>query len=147
MKYSISHLLHFHKLSSESKVPGQYYKEHHDYIDGSEDQNPGPRILTFFLYLNDVEEGGSTRFTDIYGDDSAKSIDVQPKKGRALVWPSVLTEDPHQRDDRTYHEALHVTKGLKYGANAWLHLRKFKSDECDYEEYERIMETRQKVDM
>ena len=86
-----------------------------------------------------MEEGGATRFTDIYGDDSAKHIDVQPKKGRALVWPSVLTNDIHQRDDRTYHEAMNVTKGLKYGANAWLHLRQFKEDPCDYEEYERIM--------
>ena len=39
---------------------GQRYTTHHDY--GREDVKLacGPRILTFFLYLSDVEEGGET---------------------------------------------------------------------------------------
>ena len=82
-------------------VPGNYYKEHHDYIDGQDVENPGPRMITFFLYLNDVESGGGTRFTDIYGDDSLVHIDVQPKKGRALVWPSTLSEDLDLRGERS----------------------------------------------
>ena len=45
-------------------------------------------------------------------------------------------------DDRTYHEALLVEKGLKYGANAWLHLRNFKDDDCPYEEFEEIVGNR-----
>ena len=84
-------------------VPGNYYKEHHDYIDGQENENPGPRMITFFLYLNDVEAGGGTRFTDIHGDDSHAKIDVQPKKGRALVWPSTLSEDPDLRGEIMIH--------------------------------------------
>lgn len=46
------------------------------------------------------------------------------------------------KDDRTYHEALVVEKGLKYGANAWLHLRNFKDDDCPYEEFEEIVGNR-----
>lgn len=84
-------------------VPGNYYKEHHDYIDGQENENPGPRMITFFLYLNDVEAGGGTRFTDIHGDDSLGNIDVQPKKGRALVWPSTLSEDLDLRGEIMLH--------------------------------------------
>lgn len=44
---------------------GQKYEAHHDY--GSEDVQLacGPRILTFFLYLSDVEEGGETNFTSL----------------------------------------------------------------------------------
>lgn len=62
------------------------------------------------------------------------SIDVHPKKGSALVWPSVLSHNPNDtRDERTYHEALKVVKGLKYGANAWLHLRDMKNDSCDHD--------------
>ena len=38
----------------------------------------GPRILTFFLYLSDVEEGGETVFTNL-------GIKVKPKRGRALI--------------------------------------------------------------
>jgi hypothetical protein len=31
-----------------------------------------------------------------------------------------------KKDDRTMHAALPVVKGIKYGANAWFHLRNFK---------------------
>jgi len=40
---------------------------------------------------------------------------VTPKRGRALIWPSVLNEDPHKKDDRTEHEAMPVLKGEKFG--------------------------------
>ena len=45
---------------------GGFYKRHHDYI--IRDRNPrgwencGNRILTFLLYLNDVNDGGGTHF-------------------------------------------------------------------------------------
>ena len=80
-----------------------------------------------------MEEGGATRFTDVFGDDTGIHIDVKPKKGTALIWPSMLSDDILTIDERTYHAALEVTKGVKYGANAWLHLREFKNDPCDYE--------------
>lgn len=67
-----------------------------------------------FLYLSDVEEGGGTRF-------NSQKITVQPKQGRAVIWPSVLDEDPNKKDSRTGHEALPVIKGVKYAANAWVH--------------------------
>ena len=109
--------------------PGQYYKEHHDFTFPHQYLPPGPRIITFFLYLNNVEKGGGTRFNDL-GDGI--SVDIQPKKGMALVWPSVLDKNPVDIDDRTYHEALVVEQGEKYGANAWFHLRNFKDDDCEY---------------
>jgi prolyl 4-hydroxylase len=108
--------------------------EHHD-ESGDVHKNlfdpSGPRIMTFFLYLNDVEEGGETRFTDLMGDDSKIYLDVAPKKGRALLWPSMLNEDLLAYDIRTYHAATEVKKGLKYGANAWLHLRDVRNYECN----------------
>ncbi|KAJ1403180.1 hypothetical protein B484DRAFT_475823 [Ochromonadaceae sp. CCMP2298] len=94
---------------------GQRYQRHHDY--GSEDnQLPcGPRILTFFLYLSDVEEGGETSFPSL-------NLSVKPKKGKALLWPSTLSAHPSRKDPRTDHEAKPVTKGVKYAANSWVHL-------------------------
>jgi hypothetical protein len=51
---------------------------------------------------------------------------VMPKKGSALLWPSVLDENPDEKDVRTSHQALKVEAGIKYGANAWYHQRNFK---------------------
>lgn len=101
---------------------GQYYQRHNDYIDYHVNRAQGPRILTVFLYLNDVESGGGTRFSDL-------NITVQPLQGRAIIWPSVLSETPHLMDHRTDHEALVVVEGEKYAANAWLHFRDFKDPE------------------
>jgi prolyl 4-hydroxylase len=99
---------------------GQYYRTHHDVSvtpDGREDPD-GPRILTFFLYLSDVDEGGETHFPRVGPDGGIK---VRPVKGSAVLWPSVLNEDPSKVDLRTYHAALPVIKGKKYAANHWLH--------------------------
>jgi prolyl 4-hydroxylase len=95
---------------------GQFYKTHNDYIPSERDCMQGVRILTVFLYLNDVEEGGGTNFPGL-------DLTVESRRGRALIWPSVLDENPHEIDSRTNHQALPVIKGLKYGANAWLHQR------------------------
>ena len=53
------------------------------------------------------------------------NISVRPKRGRALLWPSVLDADPNARDDRTEHEAVTVTGGQKFSANYWLHMYDF----------------------
>ena len=55
---------------------GQRYTTHHDY--GREDVRLacGPRILTFFLYLSDVEEGGET-----VGRDRRMSVDCSHSAG------------------------------------------------------------------
>ncbi|KAG7363693.1 2-oxyglutarate/Fe(II) oxygenase [Nitzschia inconspicua] len=98
---------------------GQFYAEHHDYIPFHFERSHGVRIITVFLYLSDVEEGGGTHFNTL-------GITVPPKRGRVVIWPSVLDEDPNVMDPRTQHEALPVKKGIKYGANAWIHQRDYK---------------------
>lgn len=99
--------------------PDQYYQEHSDYIPYQKDRQCGVRILTWYMYLNDVEEGGGTRFPVL-------NMTVTPKRGRAVLWPSVYDDDPNMKDPRTVHTALKVIKGVKYGANAWIHQRDFK---------------------
>lgn len=74
----------------------------------------GPRILTFFIYLSDVEEGGETAFPRI-------GIKVKPKRGSAVLWPSTYSYNLSEKDPRTHHEALPVIKGMKYAANSWIH--------------------------
>jgi prolyl 4-hydroxylase len=95
---------------------GQLCRVHNDYTASHRELMQGVRILTVFLYFSSVEEGGETNFPVL-------DLTVEPKRGRALIWPSVLNEDPHQVDPRTKHQALPVVSGLKYGANAFLHQR------------------------
>jgi len=98
---------------------GQFYKEHHD--QNSATWSPqGVRVYTFFIYLNDVEEGGETSFSRL-------GLKVQPKKGAAILWPSVLNDAPNKTEERTYHAAEPVKKGMKYGANMWIHMHDFRT--------------------
>lgn len=101
---------------------GQRYGEHHDFVPHEVDRPSGPRVLTVYMYLNDVEEdgGGETRFPRL------GNLTVTPRKGRVLLWPNVLDGNPTTMDDRTVHEAVEVRRGEKYGANLWVHLRDFR---------------------
>jgi len=109
----------FEQLQLVKYEEGQFYRQHHDFSKTHSTAPYGPRILTFFLYLNNVESGGETTFNEL-------GLTFAPKKGMALVWPS-LTDDLTEMDDWTWHEALPVLKGTKFGANAWIHLRDFQN--------------------
>ena len=113
-------LTHAIKTLHHQYAKGQFYRTHHDYIDYQLERPCGVRMLTFFLYLNDDGlEGGGTNFPDL-------DITVMPKKGRALLWPSVLNESANEIDERTLHQALPVEAGTKFAANAWMHQGDYK---------------------
>jgi len=121
----IEHITSIPQVNSENLQllryePGQFYQTHSDYIPYQKERQCGVRILTFYMYLNDVEEGGGTSFP-------ALNMTVTPKRGRAVLWPSVLNEQPNEKDSRTVHTAMKVVKGVKYGANAWIHQRDFQT--------------------
>jgi len=80
-----------------------YYKKHVD----SCDSNSSIRMLSFLFYLNDVEEGGETAFTD-----HLKGIECKPKQGRLLVFPTWMGFP---------HEAKEVIKGTKYMIKSYIH--------------------------
>eukprot|EP00929_Paragymnodinium_shiwhaense_P096351 TRINITY_DN57916_c0_g1_i1.p1 TRINITY_DN57916_c0_g1~~TRINITY_DN57916_c0_g1_i1.p1 ORF type:complete len:241 (-),score=44.01 TRINITY_DN57916_c0_g1_i1:315-1037(-) len=96
---------------------GQKYATHHDMSPSDTMMPAGPRIFTFFLYFSEVEAGGETGFPKVGAD-----FKVKPKKGSAVLWPSVLSDNPMEQDGRTVHEAVPVESGIKYAANAWVHL-------------------------
>ena len=106
-------LLRYMECPSAGHPDCQFYRRHHDTIPELETMPCGPRVYTFFLYLSDVEEGGGTKF-DL-------GFTVQPKKGKAVIWPATHNDRPFVQDQRTHHEALPVTKGTKYAANFWIH--------------------------
>jgi prolyl 4-hydroxylase len=98
----------------------QFYGLHHDFIQHHADRQAGARILTISLYLNGVKAGGGTHFPQL-------EQTVSPRRGTALIWPSVLDQYPHKQDLRIEHAALPVEDGDKYAANAWLHQRDFQA--------------------
>lgn len=106
--------VNFESMQILRYTKGQEYKTHHDMALKDLEMLSGPRILTFFLYLSDVEEGGETFFPQL-------DLKVKPKRGSAVLWPSVMLNNTHERDDRTMHAALPVQKGIKYGSNIWIH--------------------------
>ncbi|ORX89146.1 hypothetical protein K493DRAFT_306022 [Basidiobolus meristosporus CBS 931.73] len=79
--------------------PGQYFNAHVDssYVD---EQSSGASRITVLLYLNDVAEGGQTRFFSV---ESMKHIDIIPKPGRVVLFEHGL-----------YHASLAVKQGVKY---------------------------------
>jgi len=112
---------------------GREYEEYevYDLSEDSYDDMPGPTVVTIVLFLNDVEEGGETHFDNLLGIDKNISLDIQPRKGTALIWPSV-ENDPLFIEERTAHTFMPVTKGVKYGVKASFHLRSFDRDNCNY---------------
>lgn len=83
------------------------------------------------MYLSDVQEGGETHFVNL-------NISVKPKKGQAVLWPSVYDHAPEQTDNRTFHEAVAPISGVKLAANFWLHQFPFQSalaNGCDNKRY------------
>ena len=115
-------LVYYHACPEPDDPSCAFYRRHNDYIDGDEHKLQGVRIYTLFGYLNDVPEGGGTRFTSL----PSGPVTFQPQRGKAILWPSVLADEPHTKDERTDHEALPVTKGEKFGANFWIHQHDFK---------------------
>ena len=70
-----------------------------------QDYNSARRFLSFFWYLNDVEEGGETVFSD---------IEIKPTKGNLVVFPP-LWMFPHKGNP--------PISGTKYILSTYLHYK------------------------
>jgi hypothetical protein len=90
---------------------GQYFMEHEDGFPlMTAKQNRFQRLATILVYLNDVPEGGETRFPYL-------DLAIRPKKGTAVVFfPGYRDGRP---DDRTSHEACRAVNE-KWVAQQWV---------------------------
>ena len=90
----------------------KYYNEGgHDQFDTHIDSGnieTSKRFFIFFYYLNDVEDGGETEFTNT-------TLKVKPKTGRIIMFPPFWMF-PHKGNP--------VTKGQKYLLSSYLHYGK-----------------------
>lgn len=64
------------------------------------------RILAWMTYLNDVTDGGATRFEH-------QALNVQPERGKTLIWPAEWTHA---------HSGQVLNSGRKYIITGWMHL-------------------------
>ena len=93
--------------------PGEEYKPHFDACDdGCDGGRNMPRKATVYIYLNEVERGGHTRFPKA-------GVKVQPKAGRAVHWYNM---DRRTKKNITcsFHGADPVLRGEKWGCNVWI---------------------------
>jgi hypothetical protein len=70
------------------------------------------RFLAFFIYLNDVEEGGETQFLNINQPGTYLPYTVKSKRGRLLMFPPTW---------QYYHTGLKPVSGRKYILHSYCH--------------------------
>jgi prolyl 4-hydroxylase len=114
----------------------QHYHAHHDFFDPNVYPTPEfkkghNRMITVFMYLSDVEEGGETNFPFATGEKTLSSYDkcemglkVKPKRGDCIIFYS-MKADAHrpqgnQLDTNSLHAGCDVLKGDKWSANYWI---------------------------
>ena len=113
---------------------GQHYAWHADeYSWKDEELDPvavlsGPRILTMFFYLSDVEEGGETAFAGPDPSGRTKRLAVKPERGKMILWANM--QDNWRKSDHTaVHTAAPVRKGRKIAGTIWIHASGFRIPE------------------
>jgi prolyl 4-hydroxylase len=110
-------------VQGQRYLPGQQFKPHNDWFYTSEGYWPqeeargGQRSWTAMAYLNAVEEGGATHFTEI-------GIQIEPKPGVLLLWNNALPDG--RPNEGTMHAGMPVLKGAKYVITKWYRTRQWR---------------------
>ena len=104
-------------LQGQKYLIGEEFKTHSDYFSKNQEyninhlQNGGQRTWTFMVYLNNVEEGGDTEFTEI-------NTKIKPIRGMALLWNNL--NDDNTENVYSLHRGLPIIKGEKYIITKWI---------------------------
>jgi prolyl 4-hydroxylase len=109
-------------IQGQRYLPGQQFKPHCDWFFTEAEYWPkeagrgGQRSWTAMVYLNSVEAGGSTDFTEL-------GLSIEPKPGAILMWNNADLEGEPNR--WTIHTGTQVTAGVKYIITKWYRTRKW----------------------
>ncbi|HSM53745.1 MAG TPA: 2OG-Fe(II) oxygenase [Erythrobacter sp.] len=110
-------------IQGQRYLPGQQFKPHNDWFYTTETywelerKRGGQRCWTAMAFLNDVDEGGETHFTNV-------GIKIQPRPGVLMVWNNALPDGTPNED--TIHAGTPVVKGIKYVITKWYRTRKWR---------------------
>ena len=91
----------FYMLRIQRTDPGGGFHNWHFENTGNETSN---RLVTFMLYLNDVDDGGETEFLYLHKR-------IRPKAGTMLMWPSTYSHT---------HRGNPPLSNTKYIITGWL---------------------------
>ena len=112
--------------------PEQEYRSHYDAYNLANERGQrccrygGQRLVTALVYLNDVEQGGGTRFDKL-------NTAIEAKRGRMALFNNV-DEDYNRPHPNSLHAGDAVIKGEKWAFNIWFHARPMKEKQ-DFEQY------------
>jgi len=107
---------HGETIQGQRYQVGQQFKPHYDFFHKGEPywdemmRTGGQRTWTAMVFLNDVEGGGETNFTNI----AAK---VTPRRGNLLCWNNM--DGIGQPNTYAMHQGMPVTAGTKYIITKW----------------------------
>ena len=110
-------------IQGQRYLPGQQFKPHNDWFYTSEKywelerKRGGQRSWTAMEFLNEVEEGGETHFTEV-------GIKIEPKPGVLLLWNNALPDGTP--NEGTMHAGTPVVKGAKYVITKWYRTREWR---------------------
>ena len=109
-------------VQGQRYLAGQEFKSHCDWFDPRTDYwkaetgRGGQRSYTAMVFLNDVEEGGTTDFPGL-------GLSITPKAGVLLAWNNATPEG--LLNEWTLHAGTPVTAGSKYIITKWYRTRKW----------------------
>lgn len=109
-------------VQGQRYLPGQQFHPHTDWFpDGTpyweiERNRGGQRSITAMIFLNHVDEGGATEFTEL-------GLSIEPKPGALLIWNNA---DPDGvPNPLTIHAGRPVVRGVKYVLTKWYRARRW----------------------
>lgn len=107
-------------IQGQRYAPGQEFRGHYDHFLPSQDfwdseqRRGGQRSWTAMAYLNAVEEGGSTDFTQI-------DLSIPPQPGALLIWNNMKVDG--SPNPKAMHAGMPVVRGMKYVLTKWYRSR------------------------
>jgi len=109
-------------VQGQRYLPGQQFQAHTDWFPPNtpyweqEKDRGGQRAYTAMIFLNDVEEGGQTNFTEL-------GMSIEPKRGVLLAWNNA--DERGVPNPWTVHAGMPVVKGQKYIVTKWYRARRW----------------------